>query len=1476
MTKLETEVPLTKHICDKKKTQSAELEKHVISLKEIIEKNKELVKEGKMETKIFAQKALETEKKIIKISTQKAKVDSDIKQLELKVEEATLKVHRLKSDLQKRVERNPEKVEKETRDQAIEICQKKINQKDQKLERVEKLTQKANKITETINRETSPVMRRQLALEESKVQKQIIKGEKEIKKLTEEIKKDKKIIRQSTTVLKQIKKEHEKEQLKDLVKGKCTAYTVRPHRRFCINRRPIDKSCVKWSSIYRTEKCLVWKGDECAQKSFKYSKDNSRYECASRSHEYKVSKCVKFDTTGTKCIKKQTLFGIKKCLSYETNNDKLTCVKEKILFPEYACKTKVGSVCTEVVYHRVRFYCQTYNVTKDGHRFCHKLDVFYGEDNFDFECLKEGKHNGKDIGCLEYKKVLAPGAETLKKIGKTWLKEHCKALKKDAIVTSVPTKTTGKVTVTEQNKNAVITTTEAKKDVEAQKIIDQCKKQIKEKLRIVRESNRFNKRSEVVVAKVDNKTKATTEIRNVRTVPVKSLTTEQKDQVKKVEIVELKAIKTESILAKKCDKIIREQTKAAVKSNDPVVFKKAVEEIKKQAAIKRQCNAKVTELSEEGFKKWSVGRVQVESRKQIRVQFNIIESEKEAIFKAKTVIATNEALLKNNKTNTTVNAAACQRKIEMAKTIIAESKKTIAETKKSLVVIENKVVERLGKNEGALITKPLIRQYSTGNKTISNCNKKIVSIATEVAIQKAEIVKATGAKKFELEVSVVEKRQQINELKAKKLTKEANSGLVYFEARKIASSEKKMITLLNKEFKKTVEADKKIGITYTKRVNNDIKISNRHIQEAQITIIKKAPYNIAIREADKIINEKKEVIKTLEVKMTKLTTVTKTPEVLRKIENVQKQITIERKLLNDVREPKKVRVVKHERYLAHKREVLAKVEMTIVQRDLTKRREEEAAKSTLYSKTGNHLIITKSRRVTIIANKVQEEHKIIKKLEADKKYTKNEITTITKKIETLKHQNKTEEVKKLTVVLNEKKVEYKTECKAIKYAKKNEVKLTKKLFKYENPAVVKSQVAVINKDLRNQCHKDIEAIKVCKAKIADIKKMLTVSKMTQEAKLAQEAKIAKCEKLIIRKQHDVNVRKQKIVQNKLIVIKKYQHVRSVHSHRVLTKRELVVITKKRIAHYRRRIAYLDAKRAQYESRLKACTKEYCTRTYTLRIEQVNKKVEQNWARVKRATYYKRQLTLMINELQSIKQVQTYYHKHLTCSKKQNWRAFRTIRRQRLLIIKRATKNIVHLEKSNSKRARRHIRSWRHAVNRQIRAIQADKQKTINVITSCQKLQALKHSKVGNAIIKNKTVTTACREQNINNKAKDIVAQRNHIIDVVDKKIAADTNALKNVSGARKAEIENLIKKYKEIKERQIRDIEEDKVRILDIIKQCDTIQHNTLTVIKKKNGLTCDPIKLRNRVHSLVNTVFLTILRAKNSIRLNEYKLRTE
>lgn len=492
------ELPAMQEACQKKKSEVLDLNKKIIDLKEIIEKSKKDVKEGKMTAKSFENRAFETEKKIKTLEDKKIQVETIAKELDVKVKEQEEKAKLIKSNLDKKIEKNPARLEKDKRTQIIEKCKDHIERKELTTRRVEKLTNEAKIIRQQIMRETSTVIKRELAQKEAELLKELKSGEEKVTKLEAKIKEEKKIIRESTKTLKEVQKNQEKEKLRDLVKGECTAHIIRPHKRYCMKKNANSTDCAQWGSIYRTDKCVRWNGDKCAEFSYTYSKKNGRYECASRDHTYKVDKCIKLDTQG-KCLEKKVVYGTKKCISYNTNNGELVCQDSKVFFPQFSCKTKVGDVCTEFNVHKTKFYCQTFQVNKDGHRFCHKFDVLHGENNFDLECLKEGKHNGKDIGCLEYKKVEVKGSVKLQKMSKTWLKENCKALNKNPITSIVGTPS--KKSVEENgNKNAVITETERVKDAEAEKVIESCKRQIKDKLKVIRESNRIvGGRTETVV-----------------------------------------------------------------------------------------------------------------------------------------------------------------------------------------------------------------------------------------------------------------------------------------------------------------------------------------------------------------------------------------------------------------------------------------------------------------------------------------------------------------------------------------------------------------------------------------------------------------------------------------------------------------------------------------------------------------------------------------------------------------------------------------------------------------------------------------------------------------------------------------------------------------------------------------------------------------------------------------------------------------
>lgn len=787
---------------------------------------------------------------------------------------------------------------------------------------------------------------------------------------------------------------------------------------------------------------MIWKGDECVQKKYNYSRKTGRYECASRNHEYKINKCVKFDTKG-KCQKKKDFYGIKKCLSYDTDGKTLKCMKEKVLFPQYACKTKVGDICTEVVYHRARFYCQTYKLNKDGHRYCHKLDVFYGENNYQFECLKEGKHNGKNAGCLEYKKILVPGAEKLQKVGKTWLKNHCKALKKNPVkkTSDIPMKKLTKKTEAQACKRSVYTKKEKIRDEEARKIIEKCKTEIKEKLRAMRKSNRIIKRQSKFVNKSERSTGSKTitdknakshaklidgkrvnrlsdsakgtetvgkdrlsknHSKDARKTETQKLTEEQKRRIKRFEQISLGKIKGEKTTLKKCNKIIREQKKA-VKSKNPKVFKRALDEIKKQASIRRSCNAKITKLSEEGFKKWSVGRVQVEAKKQLRCKYNLIQKEKETIFGAKKEIAVQRALIKSKiakngkitvtkyvkgkKVNVVVDLGECKRKIKLAKTLIREAKKTIVQAKNSVKVLQKDVRNRLGKKLSGRIVRALTVRYSKGRRVISQCNTKIVSLKAKIEIEQAKLHLQKGIKKFKLFTKIYENKSKVNMLTMKKWKKQGSRGVIFFEARKVARSERRAMRLISKKYRKFLEAHRKVGPTFRRRVRAEIRRSRRIYFKATTTIIKKAPYRRAIRKADRIIRKRKALVRKLNKRVAKLNKMKKNKKVLRQIRVTRGKIIRSTRFIKSVRKARKTRIYKRRVYLIKRRKLLAKVRMTIQKRRLRRMRASKFARRTYRKKSNTFIVIKKARRRRVRAaqRKLDARYRILRKVRNTRK-----------------------------------------------------------------------------------------------------------------------------------------------------------------------------------------------------------------------------------------------------------------------------------------------------------------------------------------------------------------------------------------------------------------------------------------------------------------------------------------------------------
>jgi len=349
-----------------------------------------------------------------------------------------------------------------------------------------------------------------------------------------------------------------------------------------------------------------------------------------------------------------------------------------------------------------------------------------------------------------------------------------------------------------------------------------------------------------------------------------------------------------------------------------------------------------------------------------------------------------------------------------------------------------------------------------------------------------------------------------------------------------------------------------------------------------------------------------------------------------------------------------------------------------------------------------------------------------------------------------------------------------------------------------------------------------------------------------------------------------------IIQNKQILIKRIaRRVQTAPARKVLTRTQVVEVVVNKIKVCRENITRLQKRVQVLQKNLRECKTQKCSTQYTLQIQELNHTIHEEVKNIKEATTYQNEITEIIKKIHQIKLVKTYYKRNVTCVKADNWKAFRVIRKQRLALIKRSTKNITRLEKANTPSSRDHLRRWRNEVNRQIRAIENDKKKTIKVIKSCNKLYK-GDSEVKTFVGGQRYVDAGCHESRIRQKAQKIEAKRLARIQVIKAKLVKKSTELKTASGVRKTKLQKIVKKCQKKIRKQRKLIKHDKKMYKYVIRQCALIKQNSLTVVRRRTGVTCDPIKLRNRVHSIVNTHYLTILRAKNNIRINKLRLTTE
>jgi hypothetical protein len=328
--------------------------------------------------------------------------------------------------------------------------------------------------------------------------------------------------------------------------------------------------------------------------------------------------------------------------------------------------------------------------------------------------------------------------------------------------------------------------------------------------------------------------------------------------------------------------------------------------------------------------------------------------------------------------------------------------------------------------------------------------------------------------------------------------------------------------------------------------------------------------------------------------------------------------------------------------------------------------------------------------------------------------------------------------------------------------------------------------------LREKSNKDLRVIREDKSKIIRLQQELKTAPAEKKTEIINAIKETQDD--IAAKVEQVTSRKEMIIQNKQILIKRIaRRVQTAPARKVLTRTQVVEVVVNKIKVYREKITRLQKRVQVLQKNLRECKTEKCSTQYTLQIQELNHKIHEEVENIKEATTYQNEITEIIKKIHQIKLVKTYYKRNVTCVKADNWKAFRVIRKQRLALIKRSTKNITRLEKANTPSSRDHLRRWRNEVNRQIRAIENDKKKTIKVIKSCHKLYK-GDSEVNTFVGGQRYVDAGCHESRIRQKAQKIEAKRSARIQVIKAKLVKKSTELKTASGVRKIKLQKIVKK----------------------------------------------------------------------------------
>lgn len=496
------------------------------------------------------------------------------------------------------------------------------------------------------------------------------------------------------------------------------------------------------------------------------------------------------------------------------------------------------------------------------------------------------------------------------------------------------------------------------------------------------------------------------------------------------------------------------------------------------------------------------------------------------------------------------------------------------------------------------------------------------------------------------------------------------------------------------------------------------------------------------------------------------------------------------------------------------------------------------------------------------------------------------ITQITQKIENLRKVPQTPQIvskiqgmeKRVTVIQQQIKV---IQTRAQNRAQRREENAQRRVqdsgsrVNTQNGSIAKLRIEVAQKNqkLRTESNSDLRIIREDKSKIATLKKQLETSPAPKKMEIIKAIKETQDD--IEAKVERVTRRREEIIQNKQIIVRRIaRRVQISPERRVLKRREIVEVVNRKIKVYRERIEKLERRIAQLKESERGCKDQKCRNQHSVQIQEITHRVHREIERIKQASKYQDEITKIIQQIHRIKLVKTYYKNNVTCNKADNLKAFRVIRKQRLAVIKRSTKNIVRLEKANSPSDREHLRRWRDEVNKQIKAIDNDKKKTNHVILTCSKLF---NNGGQNQLVGEKTqVDSGCHIAKIRAKANKANSNTNARIQAIQAKVAKASAQVKTASGAIKAKLEAKIQKLNKKVASQLKLIKHDQKMYKSVIRQCQIIKTNSLTVTRRRTGVTCDPITLRNRVHSLVNAHYLVILRAKNNIKINELRLTSE